>query len=181
MPYGAAEPRAVLFVQHGPVGRLFPRDPERCLHLKRAALLEGAAHEPEEVREGALRALEKIAASELETIDDRQDRLFLFALRDGVPAGGGGGGTAAQVGRTGMHSTSILRRDGRVGRDVEGLVPDGVAEVEIVAHGAPPRGWVRRHRLRVRGNYFRLPYFHAESFELRWLDARGREVPHGPP
>ena len=179
LPYGSRRPLAVLFVQHGPAGRFVPRDPERCAELMQAELQKLAADEPQDVREGAARALAAHAADQARAVTDEQDRLYLFGLYKGEVSGGGGGATAEQLRQTGMGGSGTVRIKGRVSRVVNGLVPDGVAEIEIIAKGGGTRPWVKRHRVPVEDNYFHFEGFHAASFRSRWLDAAGKEVPKG--
>ena len=175
-------PRALLYVMRGPYGRFAPRDPELCTELMQAELARRTSGSSDEVREGARRALDERLEREQQLIADPADRLYLAMLDDrGRVAGGGGGVEVAQVRRTGMGSSGIVRVRGRRARVVQGLVPDEVHSIEIVARGAGDRPWVRRHRVDVRDNYFRSEPFHAASFRVRWLDARGDEIDRGKP
>lgn len=172
--------RAVLYVMRGP--RFAARDPEACDELIRGELDQLARRQPEAVTTAARDRLEGVLEQRRSSIADDRDQLFLSELTTaGHPGGGAGGGSVEQLRRGGMGSSSVgrPRGGGPPFRVVSGLVPDGVAEVEIVARGAGDRPWVRRHRVRVEDNFFLLERFHAATFGVRWLDAAGREIERG--
>ena len=173
-------PRALLYVVRGPFGPFIARDPRRCTELMLAELDRRAASATDEVRAGARAALEQRLAQDLEMIATQVDRVYVSELDlRGRVAGFGGGLDVEQLRRTGTGSSRLVRVRGRQAREVSGLVPDGVHAVEVIARGAGERPWVRRHRVVVRDNFFVVGPFHAASFRVRWLDARGSEIDRG--
>jgi hypothetical protein len=87
--------------------------------------------------------------------------------------GGGAEYAASQIQRSGTLGASGT---GRREATVAGIVPDGVAQVEVSYGRAAARTWP------VRRNFFsfrvRLPVEHAYRGRVTWKDAAGRVIPH---
>jgi hypothetical protein len=166
---------AVLWVTRGPSAIFAARDPEACAELQRAELERRLRGEPDVLARAAREKFEAHVRAGRESLMDTVDRLHLVVMQPGGAGSGTGGVPVSQVRRTGLSGSSIgrPRGGGRVFRIAFGVVPDGVETVEITARG---KGWVRRHLVPVRNNYFQLAGFHASSFSIRWLDARGEEI-----